>query len=99
MLKKVISLVSILSVLPLLSNPNPPSNLLLEPSFTTVLLKWTDNDLSESGYKIYRDDKFIALLDKNSTSFIDKNLTQNTTYTYKNKEYMGAKFIIKLPLA
>ncbi len=48
-----------------------------------VSLIWKDRALQESGYLIYRDNKLIAKLPPNSTSFVDKNTEFDKTYIYE----------------
>jgi len=65
---------------------NNPSDLQLKAlSAHSVSLKWQDNANNETGYKIFRDGEFIAVLAPNSTSYKDDNLQANTTYTYTVK--------------
>ncbi len=69
----------------LLAAPNNPSNLLLTPSINSVSISWSDNSDDETGFKIFRNERFIAVVNENITSFTDENLTKNTTYNYTVK--------------
>ena len=66
----------------LLAAPNNPSNLVLTPSTNTVSISWSDNSNDETGFKIFRDGSFIAVVGENTTSYLDENLKKETTYTY-----------------
>ena len=84
MIKKILLTISIPTLL--LAVPSNPSNLQLEAtSGTSVSLAWQDNSADETGFKIYRNDKFIAIVETDSTSFVDARLKPNTTYKYTVK--------------
>jgi len=80
-----IFIVSILSLTTLLAVPNAPTKLSLTKTSSTVSLSWQDNATDESGYKVYRDDKIVAKLPSNSTSYTDRGLTPQTEYRYSIK--------------
>jgi hypothetical protein len=65
--------------------PNAPTNLTLKPTKTTVSLSWSDNSDDERGFKIFRDGKLIAIVNKNIQSYTDTNLKPNTNYSYEIK--------------
>jgi hypothetical protein len=70
----------------LLAVPKTPTSLTFtDVSKDSITLNWKDNSDSESGFKIYRDGVFIALLNPNTKSFRDKNLKPDTTYNYTIK--------------
>ena len=81
-------LLMIAALLPTLgfAAPSDPSDLQLEAiSSTSVSISWQDNSADETGFKIYRNDAFIAILEANSNSFVDTGLIPNTTYKYTVK--------------
>ena len=63
-------------------------------SSSQILLTWQDNSEDEEGFKIERDDgngfKEIAQVPANQTSYLDENLSPDTTYTYQVKAYNSA---------
>ncbi|NLH37755.1 MAG: hypothetical protein GX468_06455, partial [Thermotogaceae bacterium] len=74
--------------------PKAPSDFKAEtlPSLTEVKLTWKDNSTDEDGFRIMRsvdgiDWEQIAVVEKNTTQFIDKGLTSKTTYYYKLHAY------------
>jgi uncharacterized protein len=73
--------------------PNPPSNLVaLSESASTVVLNWSDNANSETGFKIERaisTESFalIATVGKNATNFIDDTAATNTPYSYRVRAF------------
>jgi hypothetical protein len=68
--------------------PDNPSNIILsDVSFDTVTLKWTDNTITEQGYKIYKGSILIAILPANTTTYKIENLEPNTSYTYTIKAF------------
>jgi hypothetical protein len=70
----------------LLAAPSAPSNLHLKAlSTSSVSISWQDNASTETGYKIYRDGRFIATVGANIHNYTDKDLAPNTTYTYTLK--------------
>jgi len=70
----------------LFATPNPPSNLSLKAlSSSSVLISWQDNSDNEIGFKIFRDGELIKTVGANVTSFVDTNLSPNTSYTYTIK--------------
>ncbi len=70
----------------LLAAPTAPSNLVLKAlSMSKVSISWQDNATTETGYKLYRDGRFIATVGANVHSYTDENLTRDTTYTYTVK--------------
>jgi uncharacterized protein YigE (DUF2233 family) len=68
---------------------NPPSSLIATAvSADQIDLSWTDNSTSETGFKIERKTgteayAIVATIAKDLNIFSDKNLTANTTYTYR----------------
>ena len=73
--------------------PNAPDNLKTEvliPS-TSVQLTWRDNSDNENAFLVYRSqttpDNFVLIhtSEANATTFIDSQLTPNTSYYYKIK--------------
>ena len=78
-----------------LSAPNAPSGLSASAlSSSQILLTWQDNSDNEEGFKIERDDGSgfveIASVPSNQTSYLDDNLSPNTTYIYQVKAYNSA---------
>ena len=70
----------------LLAAPSAPTNLVLKALSTSkVSISWQDNATTETGYKLYRDGRFVAVIAANAHSYIDENLTANTTYKYTLK--------------
>jgi hypothetical protein len=73
--------------------PSAPARLGAQAqSGTTVLVSWTDTATNETGFKLERQTgnqayTEIALLPKDSTSFLDSGLLQNTTYTYRARAF------------
>jgi uncharacterized protein (DUF1800 family) len=65
------------------ATPTAPKNLTLTPTATTVLVGWEDTSSTETGFKIFRNDKLIAVTKPNTTSFLDTGLTPNTKYKYE----------------
>ena len=66
--------------------PASPSNLqFTNTSGSSVTLSWQDNASDESGYKVYRDDKLVAKLPANRTTYTDRALTPKTEYRYSVK--------------
>jgi hypothetical protein len=79
-------LLSVITPSFLLAVPNKPSDLELKAlSSTSISIKWKDNSDDEIGYKIFRDGKLIKVLAANTTTYIDNNLSPNTTYKYTIK--------------
>ena len=63
-----------------------PTNLTLKAlSSSKVAIGWKDNSDNETGFKIFRDGVLINITPANTTSFIDKNLLPNHTYSYTIK--------------
>ncbi len=71
--------------LSLFALPTAPSNLELIPSTNSVTVRWSDNANTQTGYKIYRDDKLIYITKPHISTYIDTDLQQNHTYTYTVK--------------
>jgi len=73
--------------------PAAPSNLKVTGSDAShVLFSWTDNSTDEYGFEIQRavnNGSFVKLADvsSNVTSFTDRNVVQNTEYTYRVRAY------------
>ena len=85
--------------------PKAPSDITANVSSTSVLLSWKDNSDNESGFNIYRDDELIYTTAMDATSYLDENLTADTSYTYEVRavneygESEGARIVAKtLPL-
>ena len=71
---------------PSLIKPTAPSNFhIVKTSKNSISLAWVDNAFNESAYLLYRNGSFIAALEPESTSFIDKSLKENSTYVYTLK--------------
>ena len=74
---------------PLPDVPNAPTDLTTQAiSSTSVQLGWTDNSTNESGFRIERRTGAgayvqIAQLSANTVSYLNENLTESTTYTYR----------------
>jgi len=85
-MKKLAPLFIFLAPALLLAVPKAPSNLKLKAlSGHSVSISWRDNSDDESGFKIFRDSKLIAVTKQNAQSYIDEGLKPNTTYTYTVK--------------
>jgi hypothetical protein len=83
---KGLLLVLVTSLLHAEEVPQSPSNLILEAkSQKEVLIQWQDNSDNETGFKIYREGILIAITKPNDISYVDTELTANTTYTYTVK--------------
>jgi len=71
--------------------PNTPSNLTAVWTPGGVQLNWQDNSNNESGFKLERSLNnvvyFETLLPANQTSYLDTNVTPNTTYWYRVRAY------------
>jgi len=73
--------------------PAAPSNLKVTGSDAShVSFSWTDNSTDEYGFEIQRavnNGSFVKLADviSNVTSFTDRNVVQNTEYTYRVRAY------------
>lgn len=69
--------------------PSPSHLTARAVSRTQIKLNWTDHAGNETGYNIYRSDSptgsysLIATLSSSVTTYMDNNLTKNTTYYYK----------------
>jgi subtilisin family serine protease len=72
---------------------SPPTNLsATAPSNTNVLLTWTDNSATESGYRIERTSKYteyaeIATVGANVTSYNDPTVVGTTRYYYRVRAF------------
>lgn len=69
-----------------------PSNLSVTASINEATLTWTDNSSSEEGFRIERKGpegvfQIIATVGPNITTYLDRNLQQATTYTYRVKAF------------
>jgi len=64
------------------ATPSAPSALTLSPSQTSVTLHWQDNSSDETGFKIYRGGKLVAVTEADTTSYTDLGLTPETYYEY-----------------
>ncbi|MCV6636306.1 choice-of-anchor D domain-containing protein [Candidatus Albibeggiatoa sp. nov. NOAA] len=68
--------------------PNAPINLIANPtSHNQIQLTWTDDSSIETGYRIERNGMRIAILDKNTETYTDDDLTCESTYTYDVYSY------------
>jgi len=76
---------SILVPLTLMAAPQAPSNLKLIPHTKSVDISWDDNSQNESGFKIFRDDKLIAIVASDMTRYTDYGLELHTKYRYTIK--------------
>jgi len=77
---------SMMVVSTLFATPNPPSDLTFDNvKKNSLTLHWIDNSDDESGFKVFRDDKLISVLDKDVTSYVDRGLKPSTTYKYTIK--------------
>jgi hypothetical protein len=57
----------------------------------TMNLTWTDRSSSEDGYQVYRDDKLIATLAPNTTSYVDvAYVATGKVLTYSVEAYNAA---------
>lgn len=78
--------------------PAAPTNLTANAASTSQInLAWTDNDTSESGFKIERctgpgctDFTQVATVGTNVTAYANTGLSASTTYTYRVRAYNGA---------
>jgi hypothetical protein len=52
-------------------------------SSNSVTISWHDRSDDERGFKIFRDNKFIALVPANKTSYIDRGLKSQKSYKYE----------------
>ena len=74
---------------------DPPSNPVVSPSnlqstnqtTNSIDLSWTDNNNSESGFKIYRNNTYIASVGANITQYKNTGLSANTSYSYYVQAY------------
>ena len=48
-----------------------------------IKLSWADNSTNETGFKIYQDNKLIAIVPADTTEYTLENLDSNTMYTIK----------------
>jgi titin len=69
--------------------PGPPTNITATPvSLTEIRLNWQHNYVDELGFELYRRKEgdqywgYFGTVPYNTTSYLDKNLTENTTYSY-----------------
>jgi len=80
--------------------PNAPSSLSAGAAGAgSISLTWIDNSDNETGFKVYRNSSdsnwdsaatLITTAAANATSYLDTNLTANTTYYYRVKATSGA---------
>ena len=75
-------------------NLNPPTNLVATAVSTSQInLTWSDNSTAESGFYIERKTgpggtfQVIASVSPNTSSYQDKNLPDDTTYSYQVRAY------------
>ena len=62
-----------------------PTNLKLTPTNSSIALSWNDTNTQEVGYKIFRNGILIAIVAKDSQSYIDRDLTPDKLYRYTIK--------------
>ncbi len=63
--------------------PVAPSNLeATEVSSVKVVLVWSDNSDNEDNFEVVKDGVVVATLDANTTTYTDKDVQAETTYTY-----------------
>ncbi len=67
--------------------PTPAAITSLTTSEEGVTINWTDNSITEDGYKVYRSENggsftSVATLSSNISSFTDANVTGGDTYSY-----------------
>ena len=68
--------------------PQSPSNLYASTiTHNYAKLKWNDNSNNESGFKIYKNNTFIATVNSNIREYKLYNLHENTYYSYSVKAY------------
>ncbi|QLE02216.1 fibronectin type III domain-containing protein [Galbibacter sp. BG1] len=73
--------------------PNAPSNLTTSTvSSSSISLTWTDNSNDENGFKVERkigSETFseVAMVNSNTSSFLDTGLNEETTYYYRVRSY------------
>ncbi len=72
--------------------PAAPTNLFkVTSTATSITIKWTDNAMNESGYKVEKSDttntnyKQVGSLSSDATQFISNGLTVGVTYFYRVK--------------
>jgi hypothetical protein len=74
--------------------PKAPSDLnFSNVTKNSVTLKWQDNSDDESGFKIFRDGRVVAIVEANTTQYTDSNLQPNRKYIYKIKATNDVKLI------
>ena len=81
-----------------LTNVNlPPVNAQASAISTSeVVLRWTDNSVSEAGFRIRRKEGadgpwvLIAIVDRNVTTYQDSGLSPGISYTYKVSSYIAS---------
>jgi hypothetical protein len=78
-----------------------PNNLTAVQSGNQVIVGWNDTSVNETNFAIYRTTngqtwKQVAILDANSTSYVDKSAGGHKTYTYViiayNDNYVSSHF-------
>jgi alpha-tubulin suppressor-like RCC1 family protein len=78
------------------SVPAVPSNVQATPVWSTaVRVSWTDTSTNERGFRIQRKIGTgayvsIAIVDANSTTFVDSGLTENSPYSYRIQSFNEA---------
>lgn len=81
------------TTLVLVTAPSSPTGLKANTvTSNSVTMSWTDNSDNESGFKVERLDNSGALLqvinlNANTTSYVDKNLSENSSYQYRVQAY------------
>ena len=70
--------------------PNAPTDLAgIATSFNSISLNWTDQSDDETGFQLYRSESLagnyvpVAIVDANTTSYLDTNLQPSTEYFYQ----------------
>ncbi|MBS3787766.1 fibronectin type III domain-containing protein [Candidatus Bipolaricaulota bacterium] len=70
------------------SAPGNMSSEILSP--TEIRLSWADNSDNEDGFRVYRDGEKIAEVGPNTTSYVDAEVNENTSYTYRVSSFNEA---------
>jgi hypothetical protein len=69
-----------------------PYDLKLDSSFSTVHIQWKYSEDVHKGFKIFRDGRLIATVDKNTREYFDTNLTPDSLYKYTIKATDDERF-------
>lgn len=73
----------------LLPPPVPTNVHITNVTYNSALLQWSDVSNKENGYKIYKNNTYIATVGSNVTSYTLNNLVEETYYSYKVVAYNG----------